>query len=253
MSSSKKVLIIVADADHFPMQKTSGQDAGQEVTQPSGYFLMELAKPLSKLLDAGYEVAFASPEGKEPVPDPNSESLLAFAGNYYERKRENELMDRMKKENGFSAPRKLSDIKDEELKNFAGVFIPGGHAPITQLGDNKDLGRILEHFHKEHKPTGAICHGPMAFLSTKVSNGEFAYKGYKITCWSDQEEKMMETMLGGDIPKVESQLAEAGADMQTGLGEKAGYITVDRELVTGGNPFAADALGDKFLEMLEAK
>jgi putative intracellular protease/amidase len=67
---------------------------------------------------------------------------------------------------------------------------------------------------------------------------------------SNPEEKLMETMLGGEIPKVETQLAEAGAEMQTGLGEKAGYVTVDKEVVTGGNPLAAEPLGDKFLEML---
>lgn len=55
--AGKKVLIVVSDADHFPMKKTSGADAGKVVDQPSGYFLMELAKPLSKLLDAGYVVA----------------------------------------------------------------------------------------------------------------------------------------------------------------------------------------------------
>ncbi|CAN8106058.1 unnamed protein product [Discula destructiva] len=49
---------------------------------------MELAKPMQKLLDAGYDVTFVSPLGNEPQPDPNSESLLAFAGNYYEQKRE---------------------------------------------------------------------------------------------------------------------------------------------------------------------
>lgn len=204
----------------------------------------------SVLTSIRYEVTFASPEGKEPTPDPNSESLLAFAGNFYERRRENELIERMKKENGFSHPRKFSDISDQELEKFSGVFLPGGHAPLADLGDNKDLGRILKHFHAEHKPTAAICHGPYAFLSTKAV-GDFAYKGYKITSWSDQEEKMMETMLGGEIKKVESSLRDAGADMQEGIGEKFGSITVDREVVSGGNPMAANALGDQFLEMLK--
>jgi len=84
MASPQKVLIILSDADHFDMKKTSGADAGKTVSQPSGFFLMELAKPLSALLDAGYEVTFATPEGREPVPDPLSTSLLAFAGNFYE-------------------------------------------------------------------------------------------------------------------------------------------------------------------------
>jgi len=251
--AEKKVLIIVSDAHSFPMKKTSGADAGKTVDQPSGYFLMELAKPLGKLLNAGYEVTFASPEGQEPTPDPNSESLMAFAGNFYERQRENELIERMKKENGFSRPRKFSEISDQELEGFSGVFIPGGHAPLADLGDSKELGRILEHFHGKQKPTATICHGPYAFLSTRASSGgDFAYKGYRITSWSDLEEKFMETMLGGEIEKVESALRNAGADMQEGVGEKVGYITVDREVISGGNPLAANPLGDKFLEMMKA-
>ncbi|KAG9526443.1 ThiJ/PfpI family protein [Aureobasidium sp. EXF-12298] len=252
MASSQKVLIILSDADHFDMKKTSGTDAGKVVSQPSGFFLMELAKPLSKLLEAGYEVTFATPEGKEPVPDPNSESLLAFAGNFYERRRENELVERMKKENGFSSPRKFRDISNEELESFRGVFIPGGHAPLTDLGDNKDLGRILEHFHGKQKPTAVICHGPYAFLSTKASSGKFLYAGYKLTSWSDMEESMMETMLGAEIPKVESALRAEGAEMVEGLAQKVGYITVDREVVSGANPMAADAMGDKFIQMMKA-
>jgi putative intracellular protease/amidase len=248
----KKVLIILSDAESFPMRKTRGSDSDKVVEQPSGFFLTELAKPLEKLLEAGYEVTFASPTGKEPKPDPNSESLVAFAGNFYERRRENELIERMKRENGFSTPRKFSDISNEELESFAGVFIPGGHAPLKDLGADKELGRILRHFHEKSKPTAAICHGPYAFLSTKkAGDGTFMYKGYKITCWSDAEEKMMETALGGEIPKVESALREAGAEMVEGAREKAGAITVDRELVTGGNPLAAAALGDKFVELLK--
>ncbi|RHZ53926.1 type 1 glutamine amidotransferase domain-containing protein [Aspergillus thermomutatus] len=249
--TGKKILIVLSDAHSFPLKKTSGSDAGKTVEQPSGFFLMELAKPLQKLLDAGYEVTFASPKGQEPAPDPNSESLLAFAGNFYERRRENELIDRMKRENGFSRPRPLGSISDEELDSFAGVFIPGGHAPLKDLGGDKEVGRVLRHFHAKRKPTAAICHGPFAFLSTKqVGDGSFIYKGYKITCWSDAEEKVMETMFGGEIEKVESALRNEGAEMIEGAKEKAGSITVDRELVTGANPVAANALGDQFVKML---
>ncbi|KAL4938163.1 hypothetical protein BDV06DRAFT_215327 [Aspergillus oleicola] len=247
----KKVLIVLSDANSFPLLKTSGSSAGETVAQPSGFFLMELAKPLQALLDAGHEITFASPQGKEPQPDPNSESLLAFAGNFYERRRENELLQRMKNENGFSRPRTLGSISAEELQSFAGIFIPGGHAPLSDLGNDKDLGRILTYFHKENKPTAAICHGPYALLSTKAfGDGEFLYKGYKITSWSDAEEKVMETMLGGEVEKVESALREEGAEMVTGLGEKVGQTALHRELLTGGNPLAAGELGGRFIRMI---
>jgi putative intracellular protease/amidase len=248
----KKVLIIMSDASSFPLHNTGTE--GKTIQQPSGYFMMELTKPLQKLLDEGYEVTFASPEGKEPTPDPLSTSLLTYAGNFYARKRDEELIDRMKRENGFSHPRKFSDIGDDELKNFAGVFIPGGHAPLSDLGDNPELGRILQYFHSQHKPTAAICHGPYAFLSTKHGGDkEFAYKGYKITSWSDTEEKFMETaVLRGEVTKVESSLREEGAEMVEGVSTAMGYITTDREVVSGANPMAADALGKKFVEMLKA-
>lgn len=249
--TGKKILIILTDAKSFPLKKTSGPDAGKTVEQPSGFFLMELAKPLEKILAAGYEVTFASPKGLEPTPDPLSESLAAFAGNFYERRRENDLIDRMKRENGFSRPRPLGTISDAELDSFAGVFIPGGHAPLSDLGSDKEVGRVLRHFHAKKKPTASICHGPIAFLSTKqAGDGSSIYKGYKITCWSDAEEKVMETMFGGEVKKVESSLRNEGAEMVEGPREKVGNITVDRELVTGGNPLAANALGDQFLKML---
>lgn len=248
---AKKVLIVLSDAHSFPLKKTSGDDAGKTVDQPSGFFLMELAKPLQKLLDAGHEVTFASPKGEEPVPDPNSETLLAFAGNYYERQRENELIERMKRENGFTKPRTFSSISDEEIATFAGVFIPGGHAPLTDLGADKELGRLLRYFHRENKPTAAICHGPYALLSTKqAGDGTFIYKDYKITSWSDAEEKLMETILGGEIEKVESALRNEGAIMVEGAAEKIGYTTLHKELVTGANPMAANTLGDRFLHMI---
>ncbi|OJJ07275.1 hypothetical protein ASPVEDRAFT_88529 [Aspergillus versicolor CBS 583.65] len=248
---SKKILIILSDANSFPLHKSTGEGTTKTVDQPSGFFLMELAKPLQKLLDAGHEITFASPNGQEPTPDPNSESLLAFAGNFYERRRENSLLEKMKRENGFTRPRTLSSITEAELASFAGVFIPGGHAPLADLGDNKDLGRILQFFHKENKPTAAICHGPYALLSTKqYGDGTFAYKGYKITSWSDAEEKAMETLLGGEVEKVESALRNAGADMVTGGGEKIGQTTLDHELLTGGNPLAADELGNRFVRMI---
>lgn len=60
----------------------------------------------------------------------------------------------------------------------------------------------------------------------------------------------METMFGGEVKKVESSLRNEGAEMVEGPREKVGNITVDRELVTGGNPLAANALGDQFLKML---
>ncbi|CAI7564415.1 unnamed protein product [Penicillium crustosum] len=246
-----QLLIILSDAHSFPLKRDTGHDAGKVVEQPSGYFLQELAKPLNKILNAGHEVTFASPKGHEPAPDPSSESLVANAGNFYERQREYNLIKRMKRENGFRTPRPFSTISNNELTTFAAVFIPGEHAPLRDLATDAELGRILRYFHQESKPTAVICHGPYALLSTKkAGDGTFVYNGYKITSWSDAEENLMETLWGGEVKKVESTLRNEGAVMVEGVREKTGGTTLHRELVSAGNPVAANALGDRFVRMI---
>ncbi|EIW60745.1 ThiJ/PfpI family protein [Trametes versicolor FP-101664 SS1] len=250
--STGKVLIILSDADKFAIRKQDGGSVSQEDT---GVFLTELATPLGQLLDAGYEVVFASPAGKSPSVDPLSESLLVYFGNWWTKRKDQELIKRMEIENNIRNPRPYGSISDEELQSSAGVFIPGGHAPITDLGENPELGRILLHFHNEHKATAIICHGPYALLSTKYAPNSpgFAYRGYKLTSWSDAEEKLVEILKGGKVSnKVESSLAAEGADMISTAGKKMGGITVDREVVSGANPMAATALGNKFIELLKA-
>lgn len=139
----EKILIILSDAQPNPFIETSGPDGAKIVKQPSGFHLQELAKPLQKLLDAGHEVTFASPKGREPKSDPNSETLNVFAGNFYERLREQDLVERMRRENGLSHPQPFSTIGDNELNTFAGLFIPGERACPQDLGANAELGRIL--------------------------------------------------------------------------------------------------------------
>jgi len=144
-----KILIVLSDSSTFPIEKKDGSITQEE----SGVFVQELAKPLEQLLDAGFEVTFASPEGTGPNLDPLSTSLMAYLGNYWSKKKDLDLLEKMKVENNFSHPRPFASISDDELQSFDGVFIPGGHAPLADLGDNPDLGRILWHFHKASKPT----------------------------------------------------------------------------------------------------
>ncbi|KAI0340198.1 ThiJ/PfpI family protein [Trametopsis cervina] len=251
-TSKGKVLVVLSDADHFVVNKPDGETS----REPTGVFLQELTKPLQQILDAGYDVTFASPTGKGPSIDPLSEStFVAYMGNFISKSRDQKLFDKMSTENNLSSPRPFSSITDQELSTFLGVFIPGGHAPLTDLGENADLGRILLHFHDSQKPTATLCHGPFALLSTKhaPNSAGFAYKGYKMTSWSDAEESLIESLKGGELPaKVESTLANEGAEMISTVGKKLGSITVDRELISGANPMCANSLGTEFVQKLKA-
>jgi putative intracellular protease/amidase len=71
-------------------------------------------------------------------------------------------------ENNLLSPRPFASITNEELGTYAGVFIPGGHAPLTDLGDNAELGRILHHFHNTLAPTGMFSLPLPAVSSTEL-------------------------------------------------------------------------------------
>ncbi|KAH8151449.1 uncharacterized protein LAJ45_04654 [Morchella importuna] len=246
MSDQKKVLIVLSGCHSIAIQKKDGS----KIEQETGYFLKELAQPLQLLLDNDYSVTFATPGGQVPRLDTLSDSSLWFLGNYYELNREKELIKRLDKE--ISNPRSLSSISDSELSSFSGVFVPGGHGPMGDLGKDPELGRILNHFHKQHKPTGVICHGPIALLSTKLAeNGEFAYKDYRVTCYANKEEMTNELMWGAKLEtKVEDALREAGAKVEVSTIPLMPNVVRDRELVSGEGPSSAYAFGQEFVKTL---
>lgn len=122
---------------------------------------------------------------------------------------------------------------------------------MVDLHDDKDLGRILMHFHDRKKPTGAICHGPAALLSTRSFVGqEFPYKGYKAVAYSNTEDALNETMWWGTLKfKLVDELEKAGITMQEGL-PMGSHVIVHEELVTGQNPSSAGTFGDAFVKKL---
>jgi putative intracellular protease/amidase len=40
---------------------------------------------------------------------------------------------------------------------------------MVDLHNNQNLGYIIHHFHRHNKPTGMICHGPIALLSVHLA------------------------------------------------------------------------------------
>ena len=55
--------------------------------------------------------------------------------------------------------KKLSEV---DYKNFDGVYFPGGHGPMFDLAENKEVAEIVEYFFRSGKLVSAVCHGPAA-------------------------------------------------------------------------------------------
>ena len=157
----------------------------------------------------------------------------------------------------------------KHLDNYQALFVPGGHAPMTDLMQDPQLGTALRDFHAKNKPTAFICHGPVAdlaalpdatayrkalvsddFPAAQKTASDWIYKGYRMTAFSDAEEWPVE-IHGGAMPfHVEQALQIAGAHMDEGNLFQSNVVR-DREVVTGQNPASDMALAQTLLAMLE--
>jgi putative intracellular protease/amidase len=240
--AAAKVLIILSSSNF--LQMSNGHK------HPTGYFLSELSGPAIALSKAGYELVFANPKGNAPVMDKISDDPKWFTSPavYQEAK------DFVVNNKNLHKPVPLKSLSDEKLMGFAAVFVPGGHAPMEDLV-NKQVGRILTHFHKQQKPTALICHGPVALLSTRDSNGKSIYSGYNATSFSNAEEKEEEKLgvFGGNVRfYLQDALAKAGLNVAVGS-PWTSQVIQDRELITGQNPMSEDAFTKGLLQMLKTK
>jgi putative intracellular protease/amidase len=136
----EKILVVLSGVDYVSLNDGS--------THETGFYLSELATPLRILASKGFEFEFANPTGREALMDKTSD-----ARNYFKDEKDYAAAKELLNNKDFKAPKKLSSYGDEKLAGFAGIFLPGGHAPMEDLYRDADLGRILAYFHKAGKPT----------------------------------------------------------------------------------------------------
>jgi putative intracellular protease/amidase len=268
------------DAANMEVQMSKGQVLvlGSNATQIElrgggtaaiGQYLNETAVPSLALLDAGYEIVLATPDGTKPHIDPVSDSVDHFGGDEaaYDRAR-----DFFANHPAMNDVRTLRSVVKGGLDGFVGVFVPGGHAPVVDLMHDRDAGTILRHFHAAAKPTALLCHGPVvvaaalddapAFRRALVQGDDagaadlardWIYAGYRMTVFSANEEKIAEEhLLKGELHfDMEKALRSAGGDVSVTDTNFASNVVVDRELITGQNPASDRALADALIEALD--
>jgi len=258
MAQDSKGEILVLLSSENMMQLADGK------TEPTGYYLNEFGVPAKALTEAGYTLVLATPKGNAPVVDKKSVIPQYFDDNKDTMHRIEQFVASL---DGIDDTLSLQQVIDAGLDEYEGVFIPGGHAPLIDLANNPQVGTILRYFHDAGKPTAAICHGPIALLSAqenpqqyvadlqadnKATASNWIYDGYQMTIFSTPEEEYFESTL--DDATLQYYPANA---MNTAGGKMAyadmwqPHVVVDKELITGQNPFSDDLLADKLIELLD--
>jgi len=224
-----KILVIFTEQKNMTMQNGKLFSTGNHP--------VEALLPMMHLKNAGFDFEIATPTGNPVVfemwafPE-KDENVKTF----YEAYRSN-----------FEHPKKLQDFVNastEQTATFSAVFIPGGHGAMLGIPEDKNVGSILTWAHENHLFTITLCHGPSSLLSTMLNNQPFLYKGYNMAVFPDSVDKMTPKI--GYLPGqmtwgLSEKLKSLGANLLNTKADKT--VCVDRKLITGASPLAANELG----------
>ena len=204
---------------------------------PTGYWAEEFVTPYRLLIEAGHDVTIATPEARVPVAD--QASLADDSGPELRA-----YLEGVK--DVLESPVRLSDV---DPAGYDAVFIPGGHGPMQDLAVDPDVARILAAMLPDSsKVVASLCHGPAAFLAAGDAEGNWLFKGRKLTAFTDDEEK--QAGLADKAPwLLEDRLRAGGAVFEAGPAW-ASHVVVDGNLITAQNPASADAAGQAILAAL---
>jgi molecular chaperone Hsp31 and glyoxalase 3 len=227
-SGKLRVLMICTEESNMTMENGKVFSTGNHP--------VEIALPMLHLISAGFEIDIMTPTGAPAaiemwaMPD-QDEHVKKLFRDY---------------DDAFSAPQSLADFAAKDMvaeAQYAAVFIPGGHGAMLGLPENNDLGKVLRWAHDKDIFTLALCHGPAALLAANSNDG-FLYAGYKMTVFPDAVDKQtpMIGYLPGPMPWwVCDSLKALGAEIINTKADKSCHV--DRRLVTGASPKAANDFG----------
>ncbi len=228
-SSMLKVLIVLTS--HSQLGNTG---------RPTGYYLSEATHPYYKLVAAGYEVDFASPEGGKAPMDPASRDINDAENERFlgdpglSRKIENTLTP--------------TQVNAEE---YAAIIYAGGHGAMWDFPKNEVLAKLAAGIYEKGGVVAAVCHGPAALLGIRLSNGRPMIEGKELTSFTNDEESA--AGLTSEMPfALETELAAKGATFRKVANWARNVIVSDR-LVTGQNPASAAGVGEAVAALLKEK
>tara|TARA_B100001250_G_scaffold392745_1_gene394800 strand:- start:106 stop:954 length:849 start_codon:yes stop_codon:yes gene_type:complete len=227
----KKSKILVICTEQKDMQMKNGKKFS------TGNHPVEAILPMLHLRDAGFEFNIVTPTGKPVVFEmwamPNKDQNVINLYNEYEKE--------------FKNPGSLRDFVENSLdddQSYAAVFVPGGHGAMLGIPEDLNVGKVLRWAHKKDLFTITLCHGPGSLLSTGLGEKEFIYKGYQMAVFPDSVDKQtpMVGYLPGHMPwKLCEKLTDLGVSI---INNKSDNSTcIDRKLITGASPLAANELG----------
>jgi molecular chaperone Hsp31 and glyoxalase 3 len=234
--SKSKILVIFTEQKNMKMQNGKLFSTGNHP--------VETLVPMLHLKNAGFDFEIATPTGKPVVLEmwafPEKDEQVKSLYNEYK--------------SSFERPKNLQDFAATSLsaqESYAAVFVPGGHGAMLGIPEDKNVRKILNWAHEKELFTVTLCHGPAALLATTLNDQKFLYAGYNMAVFPHSVDKMTPKIgyLPGQVPwELSEKLASLGATIVNTKADKT--VCLDRKLITGASPLAANELGKLAAETL---
>lgn len=242
-----KVLILLTRARTLSL--LDGRD------HDSGFWAEEFVVPYERFVQEGYEVDVATIGGKKPTPDKGSltPEVVRATRPGGSTGSDKEDVAHYRKVIGSLAvlrrPLDASTMTEEQVAQYDGVYISGGHGAMEDMPNDPATTRLLRWVLASGKPLAAVCHGQSALLSLRDSEGQWPLAGYRMTAFSHEEELV--TDMAGELPFVlQAELERLGARYEKAPEIWGSCVVEDRNLITGQNPHSSEALAETFVKRL---
>jgi putative intracellular protease/amidase len=219
------------------MVMTSHDKLG-DTGKPTGFFLGELTHPFEVFEKAGVPVEFASIKGGEPPVD-GLDLKDTVNARYWSDKSFREKL---------AATKKLSGI---DPADYAAVFFVGGHGTMWDFPDDAAVQKVTRELYESGSPVGAVCHGPVALVNVKLSDGKYLIEGKEVSAFTNAEEEKVG--LTKVVPFLLATEMEARGAKHMPAPDFEEQVVASGNLVTGQNPASAAGVAEKMVELLRAK
>jgi putative intracellular protease/amidase len=207
-----------------------------ETGKRTGWYLSEVTHLYYPLLEAGFQVDFASPrggeapmdEGSRKLDDPDNARFLADPSTMA----------------GIRATQPLAHI---EPSQYDVVHFAGGHGVMWDFPSDPDVQRIAAAIYEQGGIVAAVCHGPAALVNVLLSDGKYLVAGKEVAAFTNAEER--EVGLADVVPMLlQSALEARGARVLVGPSWRS-HVRVAERLVTGQNPQSAHEVAKSVLAL----
>jgi putative intracellular protease/amidase len=202
--SKNKVLIVVSSDEH-------------------GYWLPEVLEPYQLLQHAGYNIDIASPKG----------GAGTSRGVFQLSKQQVSWFNNSMLKAQLAQSQSLQNV---ESGQYIAIYFAGGAGPMFDLADNFDAQRVTQEIYEAGGFVSADCHGPVALLNVKLSNGQRLIAGKRVTGKANIEEGRWAR---SNYPFLLEDELRAANGSYSAAAKGQIHVVVDQRIITGQNPASA--------------